>query len=373
MRFIIQRDLLNELINKVQSIVPIKPTMPVLGSILMIAGQDELVLVATDLTGGIRCFVDAEILEEGTATLPAKKFAQLVREMQSGSIEISTSPQQITTIKAGGSRFKLNGMDPSLFPNLPSLDEAFSFKIDQKELKDLLSSVAFAVSKEENRHALTGVLMQIKEGVITFFGTDGKRLARSSQRIAIDSGYASDSILPIKFVEEMIKHLGEKEDVTLSILSDKVGMECEKALIVTKLLSGDYPDLSRLLEKREDFSVSLHREELSLLLRQVSLFTEDMSHSARFVFQDGELELSANKASIGEGRTTMVVNYTGPRFEIAFNPTFFLDILRHCREETVSLRLIDAYNPGIITDNCYEEGKHSPSTFLLMPMRLSDD
>ena len=96
--------------------------------------------------------------------------------------------------------------------------------------------------------------------------------------------------------------------------------------------------------------MSLHREELMRLLRQVSLFTIDTNHSVRFTLQDGELRLTANTMEIGEGKVSMPANYHGQKLEIAFNPNFFLDILRHSKGETVMLGVTDAYNPGIITD-----------------------
>ena len=122
-------------------------------------------------------------------------------------------------------------------------------------------------------------------------------------------------------------------------------------MVVTKLLSGDYPDLSRIIPTNSGTTIILHREELMTLLRQISLFIADTTHSVRFTFTNGELKLSANTMEIGEGKVSMPVNYQGQKLEIAFNPGFFLDILRHSKEETVTITLTDYYNPGLITDN----------------------
>lgn len=373
MKFVISTQELNYLISKIQNVVPQKPTIPVLNNFLIEASNDELVLTATDLTVGIRCNTDVKILEEGATTLPARRLAQLVRELTAHNIEISSNPHEMTTLIAGTSRFKLNGMNKNEYPTLPDLSHAYTFQMKQKELKDLLYRTSFAVSKEDNRYVLTGVLMHIANGRITFVGTDGKRLARAFMPVDISPTFTNQSIIPLKAVEEFLKNLTEEGEASISLMNDKIAVKANQMLLLTKLLVGDYPDINRVIPENSDVIISLHREELVILLRQVSLFTADQNHSVRFTFTNGELKLTANTLDVGEGHVGMPVNYQGNKLEIAFNPGFFIDILRHCKEETVTLGLTDAYNPGIITDG-EQEGKisHSSPLFVVMPMRLSD-
>jgi DNA polymerase-3 subunit beta len=374
MKFVISTQELNYLISKIQNVVPQKPTIPILTNFLIEASNDELILTATDLTVGIRCNTEVKILEEGATTLPAKRLAQLVRELTTVNVEVSSNSHEMTTLVAGTSRFKLNGMSKEEFPTLPDLSHAHSFQIKQKDLKDLLYRTSFAVSKEDNRYVLTGVLMHIANSQVVFVGTDGKRLARAYALIDISPTFTSQSIIPLKAVEEILKNLTDEGEAKISLMPDKIAVEANQTLLLTKLLAGDYPDINRVIPENSEIIVSLHREELMTLLRQVSLFTADHNHSVRFTFTDGELKLTANTMDIGEGHVGMPVNYHGPKLEIAFNPGFFIDILRHCKEETVTLGLTDPYNPGIITDG-EQSGKLSQATplFVIMPMRLSED
>lgn len=376
MKFVISTQELNYLLSKIQNVVSQKPTIPILSNFLLEVLNDELILTATDFNVGIRCHTDAKIIEEGGTTLPVKKFSQLMRELSTLNVEISASSNEVTTIVAGTSRFKLNGMSKNEFPSLPDLSEAHSFRMLQKDLKDLLYRTSFAVSREDNRYVLTGVLMQIANGIATFIGTDGKRLARAFTKVEIDPSITCQAIIPFKAVEEILKNLTEdKEMVELSLMPDKIAIEANQTRILAKLLSGDYPDINRVIPNHSDILVTLHREELSILLRQISLFTADSNHSVRFIFSDGELKLTANTMEIGEGNVSMPVNYHGPKLEIAFNPGFFIDILRHCSSETVTMGLTDAYNPGIITDQ--DQPLSNPleasPLFVIMPMRLSED
>ncbi|HEY4832889.1 MAG TPA: DNA polymerase III subunit beta, partial [Waddliaceae bacterium] len=224
----------------------------------------------------------------------------------------------------------------------------------------------FAVSKEDNRYVLTGVLMRIENAKAIFVGTDGKRLAKNEVSISINPEFSGEYILPLKAVDEFIKFLGEDKNAMIYLTEDKVAVESGSTLMVTKLLSGDYPDFEQVIASKSEKKITLHREELITLLRQISLFTEDKSHSARFTFTTAELILTANCAEVGEGKVSMPVNYTGDTIDIAFNPFFFLDILRHSKDETVNLGISDSYNPGIITDS-------SNSLFIIMPMRLNND
>ena len=149
-------------------------------------------------------------------------------------------------------------------------------------------------------------------------------------------------------------------------MDDKIAVDATKNTIITKLLSGSYPDVSRVIPEESDVTVALHREELMSLLRQISLFTPDSNHSVRFIFSDGNLQLAANNAEVGTAKVNMPVNYNGEALQIAFNPGFFLDILRHSKDETVNIGLTDAFNPGVITDT-------SSALCVLMPMRLHEE
>ncbi len=376
MKFVISTQELNYLVNKCQSIVPPNPTMPILSNILIVAKNGELTITSTDLTVGVRCFTEAKILEEGSTTLPAKKFASLIRELTAQNIEITTNENHVTEIIADSSKFKLNGMSGSEFPELPSFSEAIPLKLTQSHLKDVFFRTSFAVSKEDTRYALTGVLLNIENGQATFVGTDGKRLARSHLSVELDGSFSGSFIVPLKAVEEILKNLKDEGDVTLYLMNDKIASETDGCLIVTKLLSGEYPDVSRVIPEKTDTSVSLHRDELLTLLRQVSLFTEGANHSVKFSFGDGEVKLSANTMEIGEGNVSMPVNYHGSQIDIAFDPGYFIDILKHTKGERVSLGIIDAFNPGVITDTDESddtETKGSTPLFVLMPMRLTEN
>ena len=376
MKFIISRQELAELVTRVQNIVAPKTPIPILSNFLLEAQDSRLVLTATDLTVGVRCTGSAKVIEPGATTLPARRFAQLVKELTASHLEVTVSNKDVANIVADASTFRIHGLPRGDFPQLPDLTGASTVQFTQGELKDALYRTAFAVSKEDTRYVLTGVFCHMANNQAVFVGTDGKRLARTSLRANLEPDTNFECIIPLKAVDEILKSLTEEnEPVNVSILADKIAVEAGDTLIVSKLLSGDYPDVERVIPAESSCVVSLHREELMSLLRQVSLFTTEDNQSARFTLSNGEIHVNATTMDVGEGKVSMPVNYTGDRFDIAFNPLYFFDILRHSKSETVSLGFTDAYNPGIIADGALAEAhKELPNPlFVLMPLRLAEE
>jgi DNA polymerase III subunit beta len=363
MNVIISKADLVSLISKVQSIVPAnKPTIPILANVLIEAIDDELVLSATDLIVSVRCFSSAKVLEEGAITLPARRFFQLARELTAPQVEIQSLSPEIAFINSGTSHFKIQGMHKNEFPTLPDLSDGTSFSLQTSLFKEMLARTAFAAGRDDQRQILNGILMQCQKDKAIFIGTNGKCVAKLET--TLDAPFSGSYVIPIKAVEEMIKILDEKEEKTKIILMhDKIAIETGSVILITKLLSGQYPDVLRIIPKKQDNAIALHREELISLLRQVSLFTSDTSTSVRFSFSPGTLYLSAMSGEIGEGKVHMPVNYNGAKLDIAFNPHYFIDILRHSKDETISFNILDSYNPGLVSDS-------SEALFVIMPMRL---
>jgi DNA polymerase-3 subunit beta len=362
MKAVIAKSDLVNIIGKIQSVIAAKPSIPILANVLLEAIDDQLIVSGTDLTVSMRCFAEAKVVEEGSIALPARRFFQLAREITSPQIKISAQTNEIAEITTGTSVFKINGMNKAEFPQLPDLTGSPEFALPQRVLKEMLTKTSFSAAREDSRYTLNGVQLQIAQQKATFIGTDGKRLAP----ISIDPSVQGNYVIPLKAVEEMSKMLDESESPAhLSLAHDKISLESGSMTLIAKLLAGQYPDVDRVIPKQLAHQFSIHREELMSLLRQVSLFTSETSNSVRFSFETGRLHLSAMSSEVGEGRVSMPVDFAGQKIDIAFNPYFFIDILRHSKDETIRFGLTDAHNPGLITDS-------TSALFVIMPMRLTE-
>ncbi|MGD2169425.1 MAG: DNA polymerase III subunit beta [Chlamydiota bacterium] len=366
MKVVISKEEIVSLIGKIQSIVASKPAIPILSNVLIEAIDGQLIVSATDLTVSMRCYIEGKVIEEGAIALPARRFFQLVREITSSQIKITTTSNEQAEITAGNSIFKIHSLPKEEFPTLPDLSSAMQVSLTASSLKELLSRSSFSAAREDSRYVLNGILLKIDNQKMTFIGTDGKRLAKIMADANIDPSFQGSYIIPLKAVEEMVKTIDDPEaEISLNLMHDKISIEKSNLTLITKLLSGQYPDVERVIPENPKMNIRLHREELITLLRQVALFTADTSSSVRFIFEQGQLTLMATSSEIGEGTVMMPADYSGERLEIAFNPYYFLDILKHSKDETIQFSIDDAFNPGKITDS-------TSAIFVIMPMRLNE-
>ncbi len=367
MKAIISRVDLAKLTLKLQSVIPTRPAIPILANLLLEARDGQLILTATDLIVSMRLYMEAKVVTPGAITIPARRFFQLIRELTSPQIEINAPTPDSALISAGTSKFKLVGMDKTEFPDFPDMKEALSFSMKSSAVKEMLSRSSFAASRDDSRQVFNGTLLKVHSGIAECIGTDGKRLAKTSADVPVDTTFSGEYILPIKAVEEILHLLdGSSEMVKLSLMAGKVGIDSDSTQLVTMLVSGNYPDITRIVPEKGENPLILHREELISLLRQVNLFTPDNSSSARFIFEQGELQIIAQSGDVGEGNVAMAVNYSGEPLTLALNPHYFLDILRHSTDETVALTISNPFNPALITDS-------TTAQFVIMPMRIQSE
>lgn len=364
MKFSISRFSLIEATSKIQSIIAARPAVPILANILIEAGKENtLTLSATDLRISMQVMLEAKVETPGAITLSGKHFFKLIRELTSPRLEISLQDAATVAIQAGESIFRLKAVEKEEFPSLPSGEEnAPWFVIDPDKMKEALSRSVCAAAKEDSRHVLNGVLVELGSSGASLTGTDGKKLSFSTITVSVSQEVQNSYLIPLKSAEEMIK-LMNKDQVRFTLFADMVKLEMPGIVFITKLLSGDYPDVSKVIPEPASEPIEIHREELMTLLKQIALFTSEKSHSVQFTLANNELSLSAGLSELGEGQVKMPVNYDKKSFEIAFNPYFFYEILRHLKDDVVKLHLASPHSPAMITDS-------SKAVFVLMPMRL---
>lgn len=349
---------------KFQGIVPSKPALPILANMLLIAENNTLTVVATDLLMSLKISIPANVVQPGSITIPSRRLFQLLREMTHSDIEIKSLDDKEALLKAGSSEFKLLMMPGKEYPHFPDIISASQFDISQSTLKALLQRSAFSAAKDDSRHVLNGLQMKLESDKLTFTGTDGKRLSKLFAEGSFSVESKLDAIIPLRAVEEMIKMLEPSDEIIhVMINQDRLMLETSQVKFLTQLIAGQYPDVERVIPQTVSKPITLHREELMSLLKQVSLFTSDSNSSVRFTFDTGTLHLSAVSDKIGAGHVNMPVNFEGEPFQIAFNPNYFLDILRHTDDEIIEFKATSPYTPGLITDS-------TKATFVIMPMRL---
>lgn len=364
MKFTISKESFLGALQQVQHVVATRSTLPILYNVLLRANQGRLQLATTDLDVGITGSVEVEVIESGSATLPARRLATIVRELPSDDVEVDIDEKNVAHIRSGPSYFKVMGLAHDEFPPLPVFNDAKEYKLEQRVLKDCLKKTFYAISTDETRHVLNGILCSFKENVLTMVATDGRRLAMVDQDLEVPENQVADIIIPTKAVNEIQRLLGDEGEVTLKVLNGQIGFDLGNYFLSSKLIDGNYPNYRQVIPGESKERIALDREPLLRTLARVSLLLSDKSNSVKLHFTTDNVEVVANSPDVGEARENIAVNYKGGDMTIAFNPEFLMAPLRNLASDEVYLHLIDEISPGVIRSG-------ANFLYVLMPMRVN--
>ena len=364
MKLSVSKEKLLQGLQTVQNVVSTRTTLPILSNVLLEAADGQLRLTTTDLDVGIRGGIEAAIEKPGAATLPARRLFTIVRELPSAEILIEIDSKSVASIRCGPSFFKILGLPQEEFPPLPKFDGAKTFTLRQKDLKDGLRKTSYAISTDETRYVLNGILFSFKDNKLTLVATDGRRLALVDVELEFPRSHEVDLILPTKAVTELARLVSEEGDVKMSVSENQVAFEVDGTLLVSKLIEGNYPNYRQVIPPEAKERITLERESFLNTVHRVSLLSSEKSNSVKLVFSKNNIDIIANTPEVGEAHESLPVAYKGRDFSVAFNPEFLMAPLRNLPNEEVFLDLIDEMSPGVIK-------VQSPFLYVLMPMRIS--
>jgi DNA polymerase-3 subunit beta len=364
MKFSVTKEKLLECLQQVQNVVSTRTTLPILSNVLLQTNGSEVRLTTTDLDVGVRGSFEAQIEKEGATTLPARRLFTIIREWPSSEIQFDVDGKNAASIRSGQSFFKILGLPEEEFPPLPKFDDSKVVTIRQKDLRDGLRKTSYAISTDETRYVLNGVLFSFKDNKLTLVATDGRRLAMLDIDLEFPRSHEADIIVPTKAVTELQRLLTDDGDVRVSVGGSQIAFDLNNSLLVSKLIEGNYPNYRQVIPGEMKERVTLERETFLNSLRRVSLLASDKSNSIKLNFSKNNIDITANTPEVGEAKESLPVAYKGREFSIAFNPEFLMAPLRNLAEDEIFLDLIDEMSPGVIKIQ-------SPFLYVLMPMRIS--
>lgn len=364
MKLKVSKDLILESLQKVQSVISTRSTLPILSNILFKAEKDKLWISATDLDVSVRTAVEAEVTETGGTTLPARRVLSVFRELPTNDIDIDVDDKDAASIRSGTSFFKLIGISEDEFPPLPKFDGGKVYNIDQGLFRDMLRNTSYAASTDEQRQILSGILLSFKGDKLTVVATDGRRMALMEQELEFPKDFDADLVVPFKTVDELLKTLQDKGNLKIQATKNQIAFEFDNMLVVSKLVEGAYPNFRQVIPAQCAERVTVEREALLTSLRRVAILANEKSNSVKLQFVKNRLEITAITPDIGEAHESMAINYSGKQISIAFNPNFMMDPLKNLISDEVFMELSDDLSPGVIKSNI-------PFIYVLMPMRTS--
>lgn len=350
-------------IQTVQNVVAARSTLPILGNVLLEAQDDKLKLVATDLELGISCEIPVKVHEPGATTVPAKRFAEIVKELPDQEVTLQAKKNNTLTLECGKCFFKVMGLPREEFPKFPSFESHEALVLKQSLLREMLTKTYFAVSRDETRYVLNGVYFLLRGRTLTLVATDGRRLALIEREAGPGEKLDRGMIIPAKTVQELLRTLGEEGDVRLVFGENQILFELDGVGIVSRLIEGEFPNYEQVVPKETREKVRMRREDLLQATRRVGLLASQDSLAVKLDLAKNKVILSKNTPDVGEAKEELGAEYQGEPLTIGFNPNYLMDVLKNLDQETVEMELAGADRPGVVrTSDHY--------VYIVLPMQL---
>ena len=366
---ILKSDLVREL-GLTQGVVEKRTTIPILSNVLVEASQDKITLTATDLELGIRSMCVAKVKKPGTGTIPAKRLLDYVRLLPEGDVNLKFADNHWVSITSGRSKTRIAGMSRESFPELPTMTDKIA-DLPAPAMASMISQTIFSISNEESRFTLNGALLQLKPDAITMVATDGHRLAMVERSASLGEGMSFRALLPRKAMAEIQKLASEAgaEDAAIHFAAtdNHLFFQLGERLLISRKLTGNFPDYERVLPKEHPYSVTLAKDELRGTIERVAQFADERSRAVRMRVDPGELTIHSSLSETGESEETIAAEYDGPKVEIGFNAQYMLDFLRATPEENVSFHFKDGASAGEMRPGA---GGGYTYRYIIMPMRI---
>ncbi len=363
-------DLVREL-NLSQGVVEKKTTIPILSNVLMEASGDRVVLTATDLELGIRCSCPATVKKEGAGTIPARKLVDYVRLLPEADLTVKFLENHWAALTCGRSRTRMAGMSRESFPELPVMPDP-EVEVPAGLLSSMIARTAFAISMEESRFTLNGALLVVRSQGAIMVATDGHRLAyveSGTPFAGVDKPFRA--LIPKKAMVEISKLAQEAgPDNTVAVSGDEnhLFFRFGERLLITRKLTGNFPDYERVLPKDKGYVITLARDEVRASIERVSQFADERSRSIRLHLQTGEVKVFSSSVETGESEETVPTEYDGPDIDIGFNAQYLLDFLKVTTQDKICLELKDAKSAGELRPG--GDDATFKYRYVVMPMRI---
>jgi DNA polymerase III subunit beta len=378
MECVISKNKIYELIQKTYPIIPVKTSLQILSNFKISFSLKNISLTATDLDHSIIASAEASSDGDAEITVNARKLFEIVRELPEGNINLSIDENVLIIDNKKGFSCKIAGIGTEDFPAFPAIDDGVSFSVKSDCLKEMIVKSSFAVSKDESRTCLCGVLWKFERGTTGMVATDGHRLGSSfwKQEETLEKNVSM--IVSPKSLLHLVRIMGDlKPDTSIQVnLSEKyVLFLTEDIKICSKLLEGPYPDYEKAIPKVNPKKAVIDKNSLFEAVKRVSVLSNQKTHLVKCVFKHGKLEVMVLNRDIGgEAREVVSIEYDGPEHVVGFNAQYLMEIIGIIAVPKIRMEMNTHISACLIFPNIEKETeKKSEDLFLIMPLRIMEE
>ncbi len=342
-----------------------RSTLPVLSGILLSAEEGWITLHSTDLEVSIRTKVKADVSEPGQCVVPGKLLAEIVRSLPEAAVTVAADKEG-GGVTCGSSAFHLKVMPADDFPRFPEVSPDKTIVLPSSVMSSMVKQVGRAVSRDETRPILTGILLVVEGSAVKMVATDSYRLAVRETVVSKPPGEDVEVVIPARALDEVVRMAADDSEVSVGVSENQVVFSMGDTVFVTRRVDGVFPNYRQLIQQDTTVSTTVQSSEFVSAVKRVSLLAQNNSPIRMTVVPEQKtLTLSAQAQEIGDAREAMNVDSEGESVEIAFNHAFLADGAIAVGTNTLTIRLSSPLKPGIIESVGEEE-----FLYLLMPVRL---
>lgn len=369
MRFQTTRSELLDLILFSSKAINQKTSSFILNGVLLEADED-LNIFSTDLETSIKSTLEVKIEEKGKAVVPSKVLINILKSLKESKINIElnkeTNQIQITSENA---HFNLNTLSLEEYPAFPDIKNQKPIKIKLEEFAALISKIQKAASQDEGRAILTGVLIEIEEGNLTLVATDSYRLAKTNKELKTESEEIK-IVVPSKVLESIIKNGFKKTDLEIVLEENQIVFYLKKEeklknIVVSRLLSGKFPEYKKILPEKMKHNIIIDKEKILDVVRRISSISQD-DIPIKLIIEKGKIIAAMDIKEIGNASEEFEIAYGEEKMEMAFNPYYLIDGINIIEGKNIILSIEEPLKPIIIKSE-----KDINILYLLMPIRVS--
>ncbi|HEY1447201.1 MAG TPA: DNA polymerase III subunit beta [Caulobacteraceae bacterium] len=376
MKLTIERAALLKALAHVQSVVERRNTIPILGNVLLSAGDDGLAFSATDLDMEIADAAPAHVESPGQITAPAHTLYEIVRKLPEGA-EVSlgfTGADPRLAVQAGRYKVNLPVLPAGDFPVMPSEGLSNAISLDVADITRLIDKTRFAISTEETRYYLTGIYLHtvMIEGrsLLRAVATDGHRLALAEMPAPEGAAGAPGVIVPRKTVQELRRLLEDAgEAIDLQLNAQKIRFEFGRATLTSKVIDGSFPDYTRVIPRENHRIMTVDNALFAAAVDRVATISSEKSRSVKLSVESGRVVLTVRNMETGQAVEELEVDYDGEPFEIGFNARYLMDVTAQIGGETTEFRFVDRAAATLLDPVLVLDPTDVGVQYVLMPLR----
>ncbi|KKP88295.1 MAG: polymerase III subunit beta protein [Berkelbacteria bacterium GW2011_GWA2_35_9] len=340
--------------------------LPILNNVLIEASNGKMILSSTNLEMAVTTKIGANVKSSGKLTVPARLMYEFVSLNKDNNISLELDGTKFNLISEKNSA-SLNTLSVNDFPPIPESEDGLKISLDKNHFFSALEKVVFACAIDETRPVLTGVYLKIEHNQLTLVGTDSYRLAEIVlPNIGIDEEV--EILIPATTILELVK-IFTKDDskIELNISSNQIEINDPKTTIISKLISGNFPEYKEIIPTSFKTTIVIEKKELVDSLKLAQSFSRDNAGNVVFKIKENNLTIISRSDQFGENISKVNAEISGEDIKITFNVKFILELADKINYQKITLSLNESSSPVKISSD-----ELSNFTYIVMPLKVEE-